>query len=125
MANPEIQINEKKVGGIYLIEMGKYSIQHPLFFIAKPHLLFIKTDSEAKIDGVLLWLGRKIPLQLVHEKKDELIFLLPIKTVPVELVLHFDKHCFQGFLDTPIGHYRFLGRKTREKKRGNASHFLH
>lgn len=96
------------------IVMGIYTLRHPLLFLVPLRLRLSEGKSSSKIRADLqcCWFRKK--LKFVKKKDMTLIFSLPIDIVTIDVVLKFYKaDAFEGIFDTPIGHFRFAGKRKR------------
>jgi len=99
-----------------MIEMGRYCISIPLLPF-KPRLILMKDNDTGKVSGFLRWWGKSIRLVSIHQKDDHLIFQFLIQFIVIDFIVYFPaKNMIDGFFDTPIGHYRFKGKRMRKER---------
>jgi len=57
--------------------------------------------------------GLKKKLRFVKHKEKEWIFQYDVNIVTIDVVIKFStESAFEGFVDTPVGHIRFTGKKV-------------
>ena len=102
----EENVNESQVD-----VAGRYILNHPLFMINKPRLMLY--SKEGNVEGEIRWLGLKKMLKLDKHKEHHWVFQFRLDIVTIEMVINFITiDSFEGFMDTPIGHFRFTGKKV-------------
>ena len=90
---------------------GRYILNQPLFMINKPRLMLY--SKEGNVEGEIRWLGLKKMLKLDKHKEHHWVFQFQLDIVTIEMVINFITiDSFEGFMDTPIGHFRFTGKKV-------------
>ena len=109
----EIADKEEYVKKFQTDVTGSYIIKNTLLTIIKPRLLLYRNEENEKVEGELLLLGFRKKLRLAKHKEQEWIFQCDVDIVTIDVVLRFTaEDAFEGFVDTPIGHMRFAGRKV-------------
>lgn len=92
---------------------GCYIIKHPLFVINRPRLVLYRKDDNGKVEGEIRWLGFKKKLKLDKHKENYLVFQFQVDIITIEVVIKFNQlETFEGFMDTPVGDFRFTGKKV-------------
>jgi len=109
----EIVNKEKSVKKHQSDMTGRYILHHPLFAFIKPKLYLYRKEGKGKIEGEICLLGLKRKLRLVKHKEKEWIFQYDVSIVTIDVVIKFStENAFKGFVDTPVGHIRFTGKKV-------------
>lgn len=94
---------------------GSYIIKHPLFVLRKPRLLLYRKVENGEVEGEISLLGFKKKLRLAKHKRHEWVFQCDVDIITVDVVIKFyTEEVFEGFLDTPVGHVRFIGKKVNQ-----------
>jgi hypothetical protein len=109
----EIADNEKNVKKVQTDVTGCYVIKSSLLTIIKPRLLLYRKEENEKVEGEFLLLGFRKKLRLAKHKEQEWIFHCDVDIITIDVVLRFTtQEGFKGFVDTPIGHVKFTGKKV-------------
>lgn len=92
---------------------GHYILYNPIFVFVKPRLFLYRKEGKGKVEGEICLLGLKKKLRLVKHKEKEWIFQSEVNMVTVDIVMKFiTADSLEGFLDTPVGHILFAGKKV-------------
>jgi hypothetical protein len=92
---------------------GRYILKNSLLAFIKPRLLLYRKEENEKVEGELCLLGFRKKLRLAKHKEQEWIFQCNVDIVTVDVVLRFStEEAFEGFVDTPVGHMKFTGKKV-------------
>lgn len=93
--------------------IGRYILKHPMFVINKPRLRLYRNEKNGKIEGEICWLGFKKKLRLDKHTKNHWVFQFDLDIVTIDVIIKFITiEAFEGFIDTPVGHFRFTGKKV-------------
>lgn len=93
--------------------IGRYIIKHPLFVIFKPRLKFYRKEKSGKVTGEISWMGLKKKLKLAKHKDHHWVFQFQVDIITIDVIINFiNIDTFEGFIDTPVGHFMFTGRKV-------------
>ena len=93
---------------------GHFILYNPIFVFVKPRLFLYRKEGKGKVEGEICLPGFKRKLRFVKHKEKEWIFQLDVNIVTVDIVMKFiTADAIEGFLDTPVGHIKFAGKKVR------------
>lgn len=93
--------------------IGRYMIKHPIFMIRKPRLRIYRNEDNGKVEAEIFWIGFKKQLHLNKHKERHWVFQFNVDIFTIDVVINFITiEEFEGFIDTPVGDFRFTGKKV-------------
>jgi len=96
------------------MKIGTYVLKHPALFLFRPKLKLV-LSKKGKIRARLYWLWMKRKLKTVKQTDEYLLVTFKVEFIQIELVCRFYKEDgFEGFIDTPIGHFHLSGAYLKE-----------
>lgn len=93
---------------------GTYLLKNPILFFFRPKVTISISKKKQRIKGRLKLGWSNYPLKHLKSVKDCHYFNFSVDIIHITLVINeFDVDHFDGFFDTPIGHFKVEGKRLK------------